>query len=105
MRRSRGCQLVDLGAHGRVNRLGELGQGPGAPGEARDLLHEERVPLGALDDGGDLVGSKGIGLRGGVDELLDDLGWQGPHDHADTGLGREPARLPASYDENRPRPS
>ena len=63
------------------------------------------LPLGALDDGGDLVGAQGGRLRRGDDELLDDLGGQRGQHHARSRLRDEATRVTSPYDDDRPRPA
>ena len=76
-----GGRAVDLRAHGGVHGLGQFPERPGPQGEPGHLLDEERVALGAFDDGGHLVRSQRRRLGGCMDEALHDLARQRAEHH------------------------
>ncbi len=96
-------ELVDLGAHGGVHRLRQFPERPGPQGEPGHLLDEERVALGAFDDGGHLVRPQRRRLGRCVDEALHDLAGQWAEHHPNRGLRCEPALVAPAHDEHGPR--
>ena len=98
-------QGVDLSAHRGADGLGQGLHRARPEGDPRHLLDEERVALGPVDDGGDLVRPQRGRLRRGDDETLDDRGGQRRQRHPGGRLGVEAACLAAADGHDEPLPS